>query len=268
MKKILFLLQVILKCGLIFLIAFIWLRYFLHSLWLSSVIATAITLFIEICSFLIKQKNKDKLNLKLKEREDAENMFFSLISNNNGADFFEKLAKTRHNIVLRKKDYIIIMNNEKERILLYPFLKLDSLTPQDIVNINKISQRENSNKVIISCFDYTKECLIFIRNFEKTILLLNKDETYALLFKEYQFFPEISNQYKKTSNLSFRDLIAYSFNRSRTKGYFFSAIILFITSFFVHINIYYCSIATLLLLFALISYINPKYNKKVSNELF
>lgn len=216
---------------------------------------------------MIKRRNNNKLNLKIKEREDAENMFFSLISDNNGVDFFEKLAKTRHNFVLRKKDYIIVMNNEKERILLYPFLKLNALAPQDIINIYKISHREKCNKVIISCYDYAKECPIFIKNFESKLLLLNKDESYALLFKEYQFFPEITNQYKKTSNLSFKDLIAYSFNRSRTKGYVFSAIILFITSFFVHINIYYCSIATLLLLFALISYINPKYNKKVSREL-
>ena len=64
------------------------------------------------------------MNLKLKEREDANNMFFSLISVNNGIDFFEKLARTRHNVVIRKKDYIIITNNEKEKVLLYPFLKL------------------------------------------------------------------------------------------------------------------------------------------------
>ena len=267
MKKLLLLFQVLLKCGLIFLIAFIWLRYFLHSLWLSFIIATALTIIVELASCLYMRKNKNKMNLKIKEREDAENMFFSLISVNNGIEFFEKLAQTRHSIVIRKKDYLIIKTNEKEKVLLYPFLKLDALTPQNIVNIKKISQKEQPDKIIISCYDYTKDCPIFIKNFNDSILLLNKDETYAFLFKEYQYFPEITMQYKKTSNLSLKDLIAYSFNRSRTKGYIFSAIILFITSFFVHINIYYCIIATILLLFALISYINPKYNKRINTEL-
>lgn len=267
MKKLLFLFQILLKCGLIFLIAFIWLRYFLRSLWLSCVIAGALTLIIELASYLFKKSNKNKMNLKLKEREDADNMFFSLISLNNGIDFFEKLALTRHNIVTKRKDYIIITNNEKEKILLYPFLKLNILSPQDIVNIKKVAQKENILKIIICCYEYSKDCPLFIKNFDDTILLFNKDETYAYLFKEYQFFPEITTQYKKTSKLSLKDLIAYSFNRSRTKGYIFSAVILFITSFFVHVNIYYCIIATLLLLFALISYINPKYNKKISHEL-
>ena len=267
MRKLFFLFQVLLKCGLIFLIAFIWLRYFLHTLWLSCLLATVITIFVEITSYAFKRKNNNRMNLKLKEREDANNMFFSLISVNNGIDFFEKLARTRHNVVIRKKDYIIITNNEKEKVLLYPFLKLDALTPQDIVNIEKLAQKEKIVKIIISCYDYTNDCPIFIKNFEDAILLLNKDETYAFLFKEYQFFPEITAQYKKTSNLSIKDLIAYSFNRSRTKGYIFSAIILFITSFFVHINIYYCVISTILLLFALISYINPRYNKRINSEM-
>ncbi len=267
MKKILFLFQFILKCSLIFLIAFIWLRFFLHKLWLSFTLALAITCLTELAIYIFKKKNNNKMNLKLKEREDAENMFFSLISMTNGIEFFENLAKTRHNNVLRKKDYLIVTNNEKERILLYPFLKLDALTPQDIVNIQKNSLKENIQKIIIACYDYTKDCPLFIKNFDNNILLLNKDESYALLFKEYQFFPEITNKYKKTSNLSLKDLIAYSFNRSRTKGYVFSAIILFITSFFVRVNVYYCVIATILLLFALVSYVNPKYNKKADCEL-
>ncbi len=267
MKKIMFIFQIILKCSFVYLIAFVWSRYFFHSLWKSSVFSLLFTIAIEIFSYLIKKKKNNKMNLKIKEQDEAENMFFSLASSNNSLNFFEKLAKTRHNLVIKKKDYIIITNDEQSKIVLYPFITLNQLTPQDVVNIVKLSQKEHASKIIIPCYDYTKESQLFIKNFDFDITLLDKNETYALLYKEYQFFPEITAKYKKESKLSFKDLLAYAFNRSKTKGYILSAIIIFATSLFIKLTIFYCCMASILLLFALISYINPKYNKKVTTKL-
>ena len=116
------------------------------------------------------------------------------------------------------------------------------------------------------CYEYDKNLLAFIKNFNQHIILIDRFECYSL-YKEYEFFPEITEIYKKEAKPTFKDLLSIAFNRSRTKGYLFSAIILFITSFFVKINLYYCIISSILLLFALISYINPKYNKKSIKEV-
>lgn len=265
MKKFLFIFQILLKLLLVFLIAFVWLRFFLDSVWVSLALSLGITIAFEILHTTLKRKSKTRESLKIKEKETAENMFLSLSTQNSCIDFFEEMLKTRHNNIEKKKKYIIIKKEEKKTIL-YPYVYLSPIKPENIIEILKDTKKENLDKITIICYDYDKDTLAFLKNFKEEIILLDRFESYSL-FKEYEFYPKITQKYKKDAKLTFKDLLSFAFNRSRTKGYLFSAIILFITSFFVPINLYYCIICSLLLLFALISYINPKYNKKQVKEV-
>lgn len=264
MKKLLFVLQILLKLSLVFLIAFIWLRFFLDSIWLSLVIAVGITILFEIAHRYFQKKSKTREDLKIKEKEDADNMFLSLITDNKYMKFYEEMLKTRHNNIVSKKSFIVV-NKEDEKTLLYPYLKLKVLKPENLVEILKEIKSTKANKITILCYEYDKDTLAFLKNFKEEIILIDRFESYSL-YKEYDFYPEITQEYKKEARLSFKDLLGFAFNRSRTKGYLLSSIILFITSFFVKINVYYCIISSLLLFFALVSYINPKYNKKNVRE--
>ncbi len=267
MKKILFVLQEILKFGLIFLLSFIWLRYFIRLLWLCILLATTITIIITTIVYFLSKRYSSQKALKLSEKEDADNMFLSLITDQNSLDFFHNLAKSRHSNSEKKDDYIVITHKDKTKVILYPHLSLDSLTPNQLITIYNKLKFEKANKVVLTCFNYDKTTLLFAKNFEIDIVLLNCYETYARLYKEYDYYPEITIKYKKEAGLTFKALLAYSFNKSRTKGYVLSSIILFIMSFFVRINIYYLVVASLLLIFALISYINPKYNSKSGGNI-
>lgn len=260
MQRFLFILQVLLKCSMIFLIAFIWLRFLLSSSWISGIIAFSVTLFIELISLYLKKKNKNKTSLKLKEKEDAENMFLSLLTDKNYLNFFFELSKSRHSQTKVRKKYILIEHLDNTKIILYPFIKISSFKEDDILEICKLCQSDNPDKIVIICNEYEKKCESFIKNLSQNILILDKYETYSLLYKDYDFYPNITERYYKQSKLKIKDLIAYSFNKSRTKGYLFSALVLFSTSFFVKLNLYYCLVGTMLLFFALISFINPRYN--------
>ena len=59
-----------------------------------------------------------------------------------------------------------------------------------------------------------------------------------------------------------KDFVSYSFNKNRTKGYLFSAFVLILSSLFVRATIYYCIIASILVVFAFVSQFNPYFNKK------
>ncbi len=267
MKKLLYIFQIILKFSLIFLISFIWLRFLLKPLWLSLVLSIALTIVLELIFHLFAKKTKIKNDLKISEKENADNMFLSLLTNENYLDFFAELVKSRHKNIVKKKDYIIINHLDNTKVVLFPYIKLQNFSLNDIITLTNALKKEYVNKLVILCNDYDKNVTPFFRNFDYQITILDRYECYRDLYKEYDFFPEITMKYKKEAKLNFKDLLAYSFNRSRTKGYIFASIILFITSFFVKLNIYYCIVSTLLLLFALISFINPKYNYKSSNEL-
>ena len=267
MKKLLYISQHLLKCTLIFFIAFIWLKFCIDKGWLTILLSIAITLSIELVSILLSRKKNAISSLKLIEKEKAEDMYFSLI-NSNAIDFLYNLFKTRFQLAEKKKNYIKIKKENEENYIVYPVLSLDILNASQIANIMKGLNKENFSKLILICFDYDSNCDSLLKSYNKEIIILNKFETYATIFKEFDYYPQITHKFYKNTKQTFKQLIAFSLNKSRSKGYIISAIILFITSFFVKLNLYYCIIASVLLILALVSYINPQFNQKQKTNLF
>lgn len=261
MKKLLFILQFILKIFLIFVFFFIWTRYFIKELWLSILTAAGATILIEIITRLAGRKKSNSASLKVKEKEEAENMFLSLSSNPSAFSFFEKLAKIKHPSVAKKTKYIVISHSEKTKTILYPYLYFKPLSIDDLSEIIEKTEKEKATKLVISCGECSKEAYSFAKNFDIKIVILDRFETYKKLYKEYDCFPEITRQYKKDKALAFKDLLAYSFNKNRTKGYFLSALIIFLAGFLVRANLYYSIMASILVIFAFISQFNWVFNK-------
>lgn len=255
--------QNVFRIFLIFFLTFIWVRYFVYSLFLSLIISAVITIVIDLVLRLLTKKKNKVNNLKIKEKEDAENMFLSLATDKNALDFYLQLAQKECIASQKKKEYITL-ENFNNKILLYPFLSLNPLSPEDILQTIKYGKVENAQKIVITCGEISKDALTFVKSVEENIVLLDKFSTYNSLYKHYNMFPNITTTYKKNGKLAFKELLAYSFNKSRTKGYFFSAIILFLSTLFIRYNIYYCIMASILVLFALISYFNPYFNIKQS----
>ena len=267
MKKVLFIFQIIIKFLLIFLAVFIWMRYLIKELWLSILVALSITFAIDFLSRFIFKKISKRKEMKVQEKEEAEDLFLSIATQEKPLDFFFKLAKTRHENSVKKKSHIIIDHGEDGKVILYPFLSFEPLNANDIAQIINIIQKEKCQKLVIICGEIDKSAPSFAKNFDLKITLLDKFATYMNLYKEYNLYPEKTLKYKKEKSLAFKELIAFSFNRARTKGYLLSALILFLSSLIIRPSIYYCIVASLLLVFAIISYSNPRYNVKTSSEI-
>ena len=93
MKNFLLIFQNILKLFVIFLISFIWTKYFIKTLWICLLVSIFITFLIYFSIRYFQRKKYNKNNLKIKEKDDAENMFLSLATSKNSIDFYFKLAK-------------------------------------------------------------------------------------------------------------------------------------------------------------------------------
>ena len=124
-----------------------------------------------------------------------------------------------------------------------------------------------AEKVVILCHSYDKEVLSFSKHFGICFLIFDRFETYERLYKYYDIFPEIKESYKKDKMLTFKDFIAFSFNKKRAKGYLLSAFLLALSAIFVRTTIYYTIVATLLVVFAIISQFNTKFNFKEDKEI-
>ncbi len=269
MRKISLVFQELLKFCLLFLISFVWLRYFTRKFVMSIILAVLISAFISLAIFLFKRSKTKKVGLKLKEKEDAENIFFSLACKNNPIDDFVKMASKRHKNIVKHKNYIVINETENHtKTLLWLDLSFAGLTEARFMEIYNKIKSEKAGKIIICCKEISdKNLSVFCNNFKEKFLLLNQYDTYEKLYKEYEYFPEITIEYSKEKKMMFKDFLAYSFNKKRTKGYLFSAFILVFASLFVRASLYYCIIASLLVVFAILSQFNPYFNVKHNTQI-
>ena len=269
MRKLNLILQEFLKFILIFLLSFIWLRYSLRKLWPAVLLSLLISITTYGLMTFIKHKKMAKNGLKIKEKEDAENIFLSLSCNDSPIDFFVKLASKKHKNIAKHKNYIAIFH-EKENVktLLYIDLSFEGLNIARFMDIYNKLKKEKASKIVICCKEIADKNLPnFCENFNQKFLFLDQYTTYEKLYKYYDCYPQITHKYNKEKKMIFKDIIAHSFNKKRTKSYLFSAIILILSSLFVRTSIYYCVIASLLVVFALISQFNPYFNTKNIPEI-
>lgn len=244
-------------------------RYLIRRLWLATVISTLLTIAIYLILFFITRRKKVQFGMKIKEKEDAENIFLSLAFENNPMDFFYKLATKRHHDVTKHKNHLTIKyEHEGVKTVLWFDNSFEGLNVPRLCKIYSKIKKENATKLVICCYENSDKILpSFLRTFKEKIVVLDRYQTYEKLYKLYDCFPEITKTYPKEKSMAFKDLMRYSFNKKRTKSYLFSAIILILSGLFVRVSIYYCLIASLLIVFALISQFNTSNNPKKDDEI-
>lgn len=269
MKTINLIIQECLKVLFIFLLTFIWIRYFIKKLWLAIILSAFFSALIYFVIRFFVQKKHNKTSLKLKEKESAENMYFSLACQENPMTFFAKLASKKHTNIKKHKNYItIIHEEEKVSTLLYFDRSFSGMDIPRFMDIYQSIKKENASKIIICCKSIVdKQLSTFCSNLKEKILIFDEYTAYEKLYKYYNCFPEITQTFSKNKKMIFKDLVAHSFNKKRTKGYLFSALILILSGIFVKMSIYYCVIASLLVVSAIISQFNPYYNIKTDPEV-
>lgn len=249
--------QIILQSILIFLLIFIWVRYYVSPLWLTFVISILSTITIELLYRLFVNKKVKTKQLKNKEKAHAENIFISICTNKQKyLDFLYKTLSTKDKCE-KTDNYIIIINHDVKRAI-FPINKLRKINCDDILKVIQDTKSEKLDEVVILCNNIEKECIAFANKFSLKISFFNKYETYKNIYKEFNSFPEEELILKKTKKNTFKELLSYAFSYDKAKGYGLTALILLISSIFVSFNLYYSIMVTILVLFTFISLSNKK----------
>ncbi len=269
MRKFNLIFQEVLKCALLFMLFFIWFRFLIRkSLALVIVLSLLSSVVVYLFLLFLSRRKKIKTGLKIKEKEDAENMFLSLSCEEKYMEFFEKLARTKHDNVAKHKSYLTISHPENVKTVLFPDFAFEGLTANKLFEIYNKVKKENATKIVILCKEVSdKKVFPLLGAFSEKIVIFDQYQTYEKLYKFYNVFPEITRRYASEKKLAIKDFFSYSFNKKRTKGYLFSALVLVISSLFLRTTIYYCIVASLLVVFAIISQFNPHFNPKDSPEI-
>ena len=268
--------NMIFRISLIFLICLIWFRYFIDNFWLSFVYTILTTIIIEIGLHFFLRGRKEKELMKAKDEARAEQIATTFAFNHEESlNFFYALAKSRHKSTKRSK-YVLIEHaqtdeNENKKIfktVLFPAFSLSNFMPQDLVEILSKLKKVEFSKLVICAKDVSREAITLSKQIENIdIIILDKKDCYNKLLKPYNMFPENLTTLKTSTKMKIKELVAFSLNKKRSRGYFFASIVLLISSFIFRMNLYYVIMSTILLLLSLISFILPKYNLITPDEI-
>ena len=266
MKTIYKAISKIFRLFIIFLISLIWCRYFIKNFTISIILTILLTILIDIIlTFIFYTKNK-KINLKNSEINKAQNYCNKFIFSEKSytINFFYNLFAKKFKTTKTTK-YIIIENNNSKCVI-YPIFKLEDLSTEDLVNAYNTTKKHNPQKLIL-CVNKANSNVINIANMlDVKTIILDKFQTYQSIYKEFDTYPE--EYLIKTEKTTIKSLLEYGLNKKRTKGYLLASLILLFSSMIVKYNLYYLIVSSILLVLALFSFINPKYNKKLKENIF
>lgn len=244
----------------IFLISFVWIRYFVDNLWLSLFLTFVATFLIDFIFKYFKKKKNNKKQISDENSKQIQEYISSLVFADNlyVVDYFYNLTLLKHKAVKTTR-YVKIESNNKT-LILYPFFTYKDFTVDDLIYIINKTKKEKPTKIIICTNTIDGNTLKIAKKIPIKVEIVNGIDTYNLLMKEYNYFPKIIKLFPEPT-LNYKDLISYALNKKRTKGYFISSVLVLFSSIFVPYKIYYLIIASILLVLSLVSYFNPRFNK-------
>lgn len=252
------------KFIILFLVNLIWSLYFVKTVWLSILLSLLLSLFILFLSWLLTKKKKEKEQPRLNEIKHANAVLYSFIymPQSEMLQFFLKLAQIKHSAEMSKNHIVI-----NKHIALTAKFKNSELTLDEIIEMYNSINKVNIDKIIILCNKPPSNYYECLKNFDIKTILLDFNQTYVQLLKEYNFFPKIKKEVTKAKKTR-SQILNIMFNKKRTRSYVVSSLFIIFSSFFVAYRIYYLIVATVLLIFALLCQFEFKFNKVEKESLF
>ncbi|GHV00971.1 hypothetical protein FACS1894211_09710 [Clostridia bacterium] len=250
----------ILSRAVIFVLAFIWIRYYADGLWVAVFAASAVTALVSLILSLLSRRKKKKKDLSAKDIKHAESVMTQLIfmENTRVLSFFAAFLKKHYNCMSTGE--CVLAETGAEATLIFTAFKHAPLSPDDLARVYIAAQKYSADKILIftnGCAPATTEAA---RRLQKPrAILQNAADTYKFL-KAYETFPEITVQVEPPKRRKkFKFLLAAALSRKNAKSYLFGALFMVAGSFFIPYNLYYLMSASVFLSLALLCCINFKF---------
>jgi len=234
------------------LVTFVWIKYFIRNniycLLVSVLISVLIVYFITL--FTNERTENKTTKAETAKRINSFMYSFLLMSKTEIIKlFYEKISKKEK--VRLEKSIIIFDNNEG----ITPCLHLNSLSIEELSKHYRNAVKLKLNKLTIITLDCKSEIEGFSKHISKIdIKILTKNETFYNVIQRYKIYPEIVVAQKSNKKDTFKSIMKKNFNRTRTKHFVSSGIIMLFFSLFFKYNLYYTITSSVLFLFAIISY--------------
>ncbi len=237
----------------IFCLSFIWLQYLRRDLTFSIVLAAAITTGVYMIIRYVLQKRSDRNSLNSADQTKIKDVSaqFMFASTKQTLDFFAHILADRFEI--KQKAAMLELKKDESCTLFIPLYQTFIITERDILPFLKKEKRD----IMVCGKKFSGEAKELSALYTKKLKLLDEEQVYNELLKPVNTYPAFSNINKQKKKLHLREVV---FSKNKTKPYFFSGLVLLLTSFFVRFHIYYVIVSSILFLTAIFCSFNKKYN--------
>lgn len=234
-----------------FFLSFLWINYYIKSLkksFIYSLISSLI--FFVIILFFNFKKDKKSIDISNKSKHKDYIKIQLLYSNSDKIMKFLIKLYNLENYTLISNNHLYSKNNNSDKFIVF---KTEAINQSELENIYKESISQN---IEIYCFDDPKN-IIELENYNIKFITFN--EIYKDC-EENNHFPDFSINIKKSTKYRLKDILCVVFCKAKSKSYLWIGILLMFSSLFTPYNIYYIIMSTLLLLMAIYSRFNKRYN--------
>ena len=254
---------------LLFLLVFIWIRFYERSLGLAVLYSTIICIILDLFLTAILQKREKESTLKADELKLAENFanHFAYNDSSVALGFFHKLLSKQFQV--QKKSKYLWWENEGTLTVFFPLFQFDATKIRDLFKIfNSIKLSRRPDKIIVSTSHFDAETRAFAMRSPVNFVLLDQFDTYEKLMKPENFYPDVKVDVTAKKGGRWQAILEYALSRKRTKAWVTSSLLLIFSSFFVRVSVYYLIISSILLILAIFSYTNIRFNPKTNEKIF
>lgn len=249
----------------VFLICFIWARYFLHNQTLSILLCAVVTFCIVGLFYFVRRKKVLKNLVGKTDLEEAHNIathFLLCTKPETIKEFYNILSKT--NIVKIKGDMLLT-----EKVAIRPLYNSTEITDKDVLDSFAKIKNTSIEKLIICCQSANakaREIANIIS--DKKIVIYTEYDAYKNIFKPVGFKVESPKKPEKLKTKQrFLKYGQIALNKTRTKSYLMVSVILLFSSFVLRYNVYYLIVSTITVCLALYSHFNTKFNTKNTEQI-
>ena len=213
----------------VFLIAYLWLEYYLSNIILVFVLAFAVMTVVNWL-FWIWSKSRDtkqKLTREQQKHLAVVTLQLKFMSKTEAKKLFDKAGRGEIVSLFHKTP-----------------------TVEDIISCVK---KKNDSGVVIAAEKFPPEVVAFCVAIKTEVTLLDASAVYQQIFQPSDVFPEITVELKDRQRLTWAYLRQNVFARTKARTYVILGIIILGTSLIVRLNFYYIVVATVMFAFALVS---------------
>lgn len=262
MKKltIINLIDLFFKSMLLFFLNLIWTLYFIQVGWLCVILSLITSIGMLILIEYRKKKKTKRTKPLLEEQNLIENITntFIYMPQNLVVAFFNNMLQKDYKTQVHK-NYLSIESTSP--IILYPYFKNENLNSDKLIEIYNSISPKKFKRLIILTNKYNPNVLGTINNFKNQVLILDNKQTYYNFCNKFNCYPKLIVFNKPQPKNTYKQLLAIAFNKKKTKGYALSALFIVFSSIFVTYKIYYLIVASILIIFAILSQFQFNFNK-------